>query len=59
MRVHLKRDLRAEEFSNLLLDVGDGKFLEEEGRINIPGNLCDVVGDLISFSDRIFISVRL
>ena len=54
MLVHLLRDSRAEEFPNLLLDIGDGKIFEEEGSINIPGNLCDVVGDLISFSDRIY-----
>ena len=51
MRVHLQRDLKAEEFSNLFLDSGDGKVLEE-GRINIPGSLCDVVGDLTSLTDR-------
>ena len=39
MRVHLQRDLRAEEFPNLLLDIGDGKILEEEGRINSPGDV--------------------
>ena len=54
MRVHLQRNLRAEDFPNILVDIGDGKSLEEEGRINVPGNLCDVVGDLISFSDRIY-----
>ena len=54
MRVQLQLDLRTEEFSNLLLDIGDGKLLEEKGRINIPGNLCNVVGDLMSLSDRMY-----
>ena len=58
MHVHFQRDLKAEEFPNLLLDIGDGTILEEEGRINIPANLCDVVGDLISFSDRIYPNIH-
>ena len=58
MCVHLQHNLRAEEFSNLLLDVGDGKLLKEEGRINIPGNLCDLVGDLMSLSDRIYPNIQ-
>lgn len=54
MRVHLKGDLKAEEFSKLLLDIGDGKLPEEDGRINIPDNLCDVVEDLQSLINRIY-----
>ncbi|GBL59993.1 hypothetical protein AVEN_40775-1 [Araneus ventricosus] len=44
---------RAEEFSNLLFDIGDGNILEEDGKIHILSNLCDVVKDLISLIDRI------
>lgn len=58
MRVHLQHDMMAEEFSKLLLDIGDGKLLEEEGRINIPSNLCDVVGDLISLTDKIYPNIH-
>lgn len=54
MRVYLEHNLKAEEFSNLLLNIGDGNILEEEGKINIPSNLGDVVRDLTSLTDRIY-----
>jgi len=59
MRVHLHSDLKAEAFSSLLLQIGDGLFLEDEGRITIPDNLCIVVGDLISLTDRIYPNINL
>lgn len=33
--------------------IDDGKFMEEEGRVYIPVNLCDILGDLISLTDTI------
>ena len=47
MRVHLDGDLKAEEFSTLVLRVGDGKLLEDnEGKCAIPQNLCHTVSDM-------------
>ena len=50
--------MTADEFSNLLLDIGDGKLLGNEERINIPSRLCDVVGDLISLTERIYPNIH-
>ena len=54
MRVHLKGDFKAEEFSSLLLQIGDGKLKEEDGKVNIPNNLCEVVKDLKTLTDKIY-----
>ena len=54
MRVHLKGDLKTEEFSNLLLEIGDGKLKEEDDKVHIPENLCEVVKDLKTLSDKIY-----
>ncbi|GFR27954.1 ATP-dependent DNA helicase [Trichonephila clavata] len=54
MRVHLQHDLRAEMFSKLLIDIGDGKIKEVEGRINIPESLGNIVGDLVTLIERIY-----
>ncbi|GFT05676.1 ATP-dependent DNA helicase [Trichonephila clavipes] len=52
MRVHLQHDLRAEFFSKLLIDIGYGKIKEIKGRINIPESLGNIVGDLITLTER-------
>lgn len=57
MRIHIQGDFRTEEFSSLILEIGDGKLSEEEGIINIPGNLCDVVWDLNSLTERIYTNI--
>ena len=54
MRVHLKGDFKAEEFSSLLLQIGDGKLKDEDGKVNIPNNLCAVVKDLKTLTDKIY-----
>ncbi|GFX07195.1 ATP-dependent DNA helicase [Trichonephila clavipes] len=58
MRVHLQHDLRAEIFSKLLIDIGDGKIKEMEGRINIPESLGNIVGDLIILTERIYPNIH-
>ncbi|GFR31409.1 hypothetical protein TNCT_345911 [Trichonephila clavata] len=50
MRIHLQHDLRAEMFSKLLIDIGDGKIKKVKGRINIPESLGNIVGDLITLT---------
>ncbi|XP_053595510.1 uncharacterized protein LOC128667831 [Microplitis demolitor] len=54
MRVHLQHDLRAEEFSKLLIDIGNGQISEVDGRISIPDNLGDIVDDLTTLTDKIY-----
>ncbi|XP_077273719.1 uncharacterized protein LOC143903730 [Temnothorax americanus] len=39
MRVHLKGDVFAGQFSKLLLKIGDGEYPETEGKVIIPANL--------------------
>ncbi|XP_060855049.1 uncharacterized protein LOC132932694 [Metopolophium dirhodum] len=39
MQVHLKGDKTAEEFSELLLKIGDGKYPECEEKITLPTRL--------------------
>ncbi|GFW34954.1 ATP-dependent DNA helicase [Trichonephila clavipes] len=58
MRVHLQHDLRAEICSKLLIDIGDGKIKEMEGRINIPESLGNIVGDLIILTERIYPNIH-
>ncbi|GFW67307.1 ATP-dependent DNA helicase [Trichonephila clavipes] len=58
MRVHLQHDLRAEMFSKLLIGIGDGKIKEMEGRINIPESLGNIVGDLITLTERIYPNIH-
>ncbi|GFY60504.1 ATP-dependent DNA helicase [Trichonephila inaurata madagascariensis] len=58
VRVHLQHDLRAEMFSKLIINIGDGKFKEVEGRINIPESLGNIVGDLITLTERICLSIH-
>ncbi|XP_053598602.1 uncharacterized protein LOC106693789 [Microplitis demolitor] len=54
MRVHIQHDLRAEEFSKLLIDIGNGQISEVDGRISIPDNLGDIVDDLTTLTDKIY-----
>ncbi|XP_044591468.1 ATP-dependent DNA helicase RRM3-like [Cotesia glomerata] len=58
MRVCLQNDLRAKEFSELLIDIGNGNLPEEEGKITIPSNLCETVGDLITLINRIYPNIQ-
>ncbi|GFV04814.1 ATP-dependent DNA helicase [Trichonephila clavipes] len=58
MLVHLQHDLRAEIFSKLLIDIGDGKIKEMEGRINILESLRNMVGDLITLTERIYPNIH-
>lgn len=43
MRVHLRGDVSAGEFSDLLLQLGNGKYQQLDGVIVIPEKLCTVV----------------
>lgn len=54
MRVYIKGDIRAEWFSNLLLQIGNGELKEEDGKVVIPNNLCHLVRDLDSLNDQIY-----
>ncbi|XP_074108440.1 ATP-dependent DNA helicase pif1-like [Cotesia typhae] len=58
MRVCLQNDLRAKEFSELLIDIGNGNLPEEERKITIPSNLCETVGELITLIDRIYPNIQ-
>lgn len=53
-RVYLKDDLKEEEFSNLLPEIGDRRLKEEDGEIHIPENLCEVIRDLKIIIDKIY-----
>jgi len=55
MRVYLKGNPEAEDFSNLLLQIGNGDLHEDDDRkVNIPNNLCAVVKDLKSLIEQIY-----
>lgn len=43
MRVYIQHEIRAEEFSKLLIDKGNKQIPEVEGKISMPENLCDIV----------------
>ncbi|GFV81298.1 ATP-dependent DNA helicase [Trichonephila clavipes] len=58
MCVHLQHDLRAEMFSKLLIDIGDGQIKEMAGIINIPESLGNIVGDLITLTEKIYPNIH-
>lgn len=54
MWVHLKGSLKADEFSSLLLQIGNGNLPEENGKVNITKDLCEVVCDLTTLAEKIY-----
>ncbi|XP_054260247.1 uncharacterized protein LOC128984902 [Macrosteles quadrilineatus] len=55
MRVYLNGDLDSEEFSALILQIGDGKVSEDsDGKFCIPQGLCSVVHDLKSLISKTY-----
>lgn len=58
MRVQLKKDNKAKEFSDVLLQIGDGKIREFEGKINIPKELCNVVDSAESLIKKIYPEIK-
>lgn len=58
MRVHLKGDPEAGKLSELLFKLGEGKIISSEGKIEVPNELCQVVNDLKSLTDKIYPDTR-
>lgn len=54
MRVHLQPNSKAEEFSKILIDIGDGKIPEEDGKIKVSYINCETVPDFITLTDKIY-----
>ncbi|KAL4112576.1 hypothetical protein QTP88_016331 [Uroleucon formosanum] len=54
MRVHLKEHKTAEQFSELLLKIGDGKYPECEENITLPTGLGTVVNNLQELTYKIY-----
>lgn len=54
MRVYFKNELETKEFSNLLLQIGDGSLSEENGTINIPYKLSTVFDDLDCLNEKMY-----
>ncbi|XP_024888397.1 uncharacterized protein LOC112465196 [Temnothorax curvispinosus] len=54
MRVYLKGDVSAGQFSKILLEIGDGKYPESEGKVIIPEDLGLVVTTLANLIDKIY-----
>lgn len=54
MRVHLRGDVSAGQFSELLLKIGDGEYPESEGKVTIPAGLGSVVTTLADLTARIY-----
>lgn len=52
MRVNLQPNSKANEFPKILIDIGDGKILEEDGRIKVSYINCETVPDLITLTDK-------
>ena len=53
MRVHLTGGCEREDFEKFLLALGDGKLKEKEDRIEIAINLCQLVSDVVEFTNLI------
>ncbi|KAI8430432.1 hypothetical protein MSG28_000709 [Choristoneura fumiferana] len=54
MRVHLKGEVSAGQFSELLLKLGNGKFPEADGKISIPSELCTTVTKIKELIEKIY-----
>ncbi|XP_074106849.1 uncharacterized protein LOC141532417 [Cotesia typhae] len=54
MRVCLQPNSKVQDFAKVLLDMGDGKIPEEEGKISISSIFCYTVPDLISLTHKIY-----
>jgi len=54
MRVHVKGDISAGIFAEILLKIGDRNFPSLEGEITIPSNLCTDVSSLSELTSRIY-----
>lgn len=54
MRVLLKGDINAGNFSNILLKIGNGIYPEKDGLINLPENLCTVVTTVPELIDKVY-----
>ncbi|XP_071642971.1 uncharacterized protein [Temnothorax longispinosus] len=54
IRVHLKGDVFAGQFSKILLKIGDGEYPETEGKVIIPASLGLVVKTLESLINKIY-----
>ncbi|CAK1591622.1 unnamed protein product [Parnassius mnemosyne] len=58
MRVYLKGDVCAGQFSDLLLKIGNGEYPETEGKITIPPHLALVVSTVDDLITRIYPDVH-
>ncbi|KMQ89299.1 atp-dependent dna helicase pif6-like protein [Lasius niger] len=54
MRVHLNGDVSAEQFSALLLKIGDGEYPESEGKVAIHEGLGSIVTTIADLTARIY-----
>ncbi|XP_044588797.1 uncharacterized protein LOC123267978 [Cotesia glomerata] len=54
MRAHLQSNLKAEEFSKILIDIGNGSITEENGRIKLSCIDCEIVPDLITLTNKVY-----
>src|ERR1700761_7598031 len=54
MRVHLRGDVSAGHFSELLLKIGNGEYPESEGRVIIPASLGFLVKTRSDFTAHIY-----
>ncbi|XP_044594412.1 uncharacterized protein LOC123271894 [Cotesia glomerata] len=58
MRVHLYGDLNAEEFSSMLLEIGNGNVEEENGKIKIPTGIGTIVSNLDELIKNVYPDVK-
>ncbi|GBP40400.1 ATP-dependent DNA helicase pif1 [Eumeta japonica] len=54
MRLHLQPNSKAEEFSKLLIDIGNCNTPEVDGRIKVSCIGCEIVPELITLTDKIY-----
>ena len=54
MRAHLFGDSDSQEFSDLLLKIGKGKFEEQEGQIALPPQLCTMINNIEDLINHVY-----
>lgn len=58
MRVHLRGDVSAGKFADLLLQIGNGTYPQIDGLIKIPNELCTTVSTVEELIDKIYPDVK-
>ena len=58
MRVRQEGDPSALQFSNLLLDIGEGNITDENGEVSLSKELCEVVHSIEDLIEKVYPDIK-